>query len=368
VITLDAPLAIVDLETTGGSPGRDRVTEIAVIEVDGFAVTSQWSTLVNPEIPIPASIQSITGISDDMVAGAPRFGQLAGELAARLAGRVFVAHNARFDYGFLRREFERTGRGFLVPTVCTVRLSRRLYPGQWRHDLDSLIERHGLACRARHRAHGDADAVWQFLRVAAADHGAEVVSVAARQVATGSALPAHIERALIDAIPESAGVYLLYGEGPAPLYIGKGAALRTRVLAHFSPGRRSGKALRLAQAVRRIEWQRSAGALGACLRAAQLIRQHAPAYNSRRDRVPSHGEPEAWPHGGPLGIVERDRDGESSEVHVFDRWCYLGTATSEAELGELLEARGSRRFDYGHYRILVRHLAKRGVRMLRLSC
>jgi DNA polymerase-3 subunit epsilon len=367
VITLDAPLAIVDLETTGGNPGYDRVTEIAVLEVDGFAVTSAWSTLVNPEISIPASIQTITGITNDMVAGAPRFAQLADQLAGRLGGRLFVAHNARFDYGFLRREFERAGHEFHARTLCTVRLSRRLYPGKWRHNLDSLIERHGLTCRARHRALGDADAVWQFLRAAAADHGAEVVCVAARQVATRAALPPHIDRSVIEAIPESPGVYLFYGEGAAPLYIGKSAALRTRVLAHFSSNLRSEKALRLAQAVRRVEWQRSAGALGAWLREAQLLRQHAPAYNRRPKRPALSGEPAEWPHGGPLGIVERDRDGESSEVHVVDCWCYLGTATSEAELGELLEARGSGRFDHDHYRILARHLARRGVRLVRLT-
>jgi DNA polymerase-3 subunit epsilon len=138
LLRLDAPLAIVDLETTGGSPAWDRVTEIAVMEIDGFEVSSEWSTLVNPETTIPAAIQ---------------------------------AHNARFDYGFLRHEFERTGHKFLAKTLCTVRLSRRLYPDQPRHNLDSLIERHGIDCRGRHRALGDADAVWQFLRIAAAEHG-----------------------------------------------------------------------------------------------------------------------------------------------------------------------------------------------------
>ncbi len=182
-LRLEAPLAIVDIETTGGSPGWDRVTEIAVMEIDGFEVSSEWSTLVNPGTRIPAAIQALTGITNDMVAGAQRFAALAEELFERLGGRVFVAHNARFDYGFLRREFERTGREFLAKRLCTVRLSRRLYPEHPRHNLDSLIERHGIDCRARHRALGDADAVWQFLRIAAAEHGPEILAVAARQVA-----------------------------------------------------------------------------------------------------------------------------------------------------------------------------------------
>ncbi len=126
MISLDAPLAIVDLETTGGDPAADRITEIAVSEVERFQVRSQWSTLVNPESTIPGAIQALTGITQDMVAGAPRFAQLAAELLERLGGRVFIAHNARFDYGFLRREFERAGHRYSARTLCTVRLSRRL--------------------------------------------------------------------------------------------------------------------------------------------------------------------------------------------------------------------------------------------------
>jgi DNA polymerase-3 subunit epsilon len=461
-LRLEAPLAIVDLETTGGSPAWDRVTEIAVMEVDGFEVTSEWSTLVNPETMIPAAIQVLTGITNDMVAGAPRFAALAEELFERLGGRVFVAHNARFDYGFLRHEFERTGRKFLAKTLCTVRLSRRLYPEHPRHNLDALIERHGIDCRARHRALGDADAVWQFLRIAAAEHGPEILAVAARQVAKRATLPAHIERSMIDAVPEAPGVYLFYGEGAAPLYIGKSVNMRQRVLSHFSADLRSEKEMHLAREVRRIEWQRTAGELGALLREARLVKELEPSFNRQlrrpdglcgfvfdgtRLRLAMADEIDAetlpfvhglfrsrraalqalrdladeerfclqtlgfdtarqgacfrhqlgrcagvcagmenvhlhharfavalkryraadWPHRGPLGIVEKDRGGESTDVHVVDRWCYLGTASSDAELGELLEARRSATFDYDHYRILTRHLGKRGVRTIELA-
>src|ERR1051325_2284094 len=124
-----APLAIVDLETTGTRPGSDRVTEIGVIEVERFEVVSEWSTLVNPGVALPSEIQALTGITQEMLAQAPRFADLAASLHERLAGRVFIAHNARFDYGFLRREFERAGFKFLAKTLCTVRLSRRLYGG-----------------------------------------------------------------------------------------------------------------------------------------------------------------------------------------------------------------------------------------------
>src|SRR5262245_15055712 len=125
---LDAPLAIVDLETTGAHPVWDRVTEIAVLEVEAGEICAEWSTLVNPGTSIPPAIQALTGITNAMVADAPSFEELAAQLYERLDGRVFVAHNARFDYGFLRHEFERAGLRFQARTLCTVKLSRRLYP------------------------------------------------------------------------------------------------------------------------------------------------------------------------------------------------------------------------------------------------
>jgi len=367
---MQSPLAVVDLETTGGQPAWDRVTEIGVIEVDGFEVSSEWSTLVNPGAAIPAPIQALTGITNEMVAAAPSFAELASGLYERLAGRVFVAHNARFDYGFLRHEFERAGIKFFAKTLCTVRLSRRLYPEHASHSLDRLIARHGIACRARHRALPDADAVWQFLRIAAREHGEEILAVAARQVAREPALPPHLDRALIDAIPEAPGVYLLYGEAGTPLYVGMSRSMRSRVMQHFS------SSTAWAREVRRIDWQRTVGELGALLREAKLVKELQPAYNRRESVDVHHGRVAAalarlkaveWPHAGPLGIVERDREREAAEMHVVDRWCYLGAASCDAELAGLLERGRAARFDYDHYRILSRHLARKGVRTVKLA-
>jgi DNA polymerase-3 subunit epsilon len=286
---LDAPLAIVDLETTGAHPAWNRVTEIAVVEVQAGEVASEWSTLIDPGAPIPAAIQALTGITNEMVAGAPAFRDIAAELHERLEGRVFVAHNARFDYGFLRHEFERAGLRFQARTLCTVKLSRRLYPGYARHDLDSLIERHALTLGeqggARHRALGDARAVWQFLRVAAEERGADVLENAARSLAKLPSLPAFIERATLDAIPEAPGVYLLYGESGAPLYVGKSVSLRSRVLQHFSDDLRSPREAQIAREIRRIEWRRTGGELGALLLEARLVKELAPAFNRQLKRA-----------------------------------------------------------------------------------
>ncbi|MGQ0510615.1 MAG: exonuclease domain-containing protein [Betaproteobacteria bacterium] len=282
---LDAPLAIVDLETTGAHSSWDRVTEIAVVEVDGGEISSEWSTLVNPGTRIPPAIQALTGITDDMVSDAPAFEDLAASLFERLEGRVFVAHNARFDYGFLKHEFERAGLKFQARTLCTVKLSRRLYPEHPRHNLDSLIARHNLACHARHRAMGDAQAVWQFLRVAADERGAEAVVEAAKALSKLPALPPHISREAVDAIPEAPGVYLFYGEGNTPLYVGKSVEMRSRVLSHFSADVRSAREMQLAREVRRIEWRRSCGELGALLLESTLVKDLLPVFNRQLRRA-----------------------------------------------------------------------------------
>jgi DNA polymerase-3 subunit epsilon len=281
----DAPLAIVDLETTGAHPAWDRVTEIAVVEVQDGEVVSEWSTLVNPGTSIPPAIQALTGITNAMVVDAPSFDDLAPGLYERLEGRVFVAHNARFDYGFLRHSFERAGLQFQAKTLCTVKLSRRLYPEHARHNLDSLIARHDLQCNARHRALGDAQAVWQFLRVAAEERGAELLRDTARKLAQLPALPAHIDRAVVDAIPESPGVYLFYGENGTPLYVGKSVAMRSRVLQHFAADVRSPREAQIAREVRRIEWRPTRGELGALLLEAALVKELLPVFNRQLRRA-----------------------------------------------------------------------------------
>ncbi len=159
---LEAPVAFVDLETTGGNLAGNRIIEVGVVAARGGELESEWSTLVNPGMAIPYGIQRFTGITEEMVEQAPAFADIAADLARRFEGRVFVAHNARFDYGFLRQEFKRAGIWFDSRVVCTVSLSRRVNPHLPRHNLDMLIAYLGLHISQRHRALPDAQALWQF--------------------------------------------------------------------------------------------------------------------------------------------------------------------------------------------------------------
>jgi DNA polymerase-3 subunit epsilon len=150
--------AVVDVETTGmRSRGDDRITEIAVVHVDGPRIALAFDSLVNPGRPIPSFIERLTGISNAHVADAPFFAAIADQVVAALAGRVFVAHNARFDWGFVSAEVERTQDFTLrMPKLCTVRLTRRLVPELERRSLDSVMHFFGLETDRRHRAAGDA--------------------------------------------------------------------------------------------------------------------------------------------------------------------------------------------------------------------
>ncbi len=278
------PLAFVDLETTGATATADRITEIGVVEVDEHGVR-EWSQLVNPGTRIPEFIERLTGISNAMVADAPAFHEVAGEVLARLEGRLFIAHNARFDYGFLKNEFKRLGLDFRATVLCTVKLSRRLYPQHYRHNLDSLVERHGLAVEGdRHRALADARLIHQFWNRVHGELPGEAIAEAVRALTARPSLPAHLDPDLVHALPEGPGVYLFYGENALPLYVGKANQLKKRVLAHFAADHASAKEMSLAQQVRRIDWIETAGELGALLREAALVKRLQPSHNRQLRR------------------------------------------------------------------------------------
>ena len=457
VTALRGSFALVDLETTGGHAAFHRVIEVGIVSYEQGRIVDEWSSLVNPGIRIPGGIQSFTGITDAMVADAPPFAAIAADVRTRLANRMFVAHNARFDHGFLRTEFRRLGERLSVPVLCTVRLSRAFYPDQVSHSLDALIERHGLACSARHRALGDARVLAGFLERVVACHGAQPVESAIARLSAGPALPPQLPADLPDDLPEGPGVYFFYGQGGTLLYVGKSTNIRTRVLQHFAAGQRTEQ--RLARRVTRVDWSETAGELGALLRAARLVRQLQPTANRRlrrsegcytirlephesglRARVErfdlvdfteahglfcSHreavgilervvrehalcrkllglesatgtclafqlgrcrgscagGEPialhdtrvrlalqpqrlQSWPFAGPVGVRERGLVGE--EIHVFDRWHYLGSARSERELASLQAEAVEIPFDPDVYRILRRALTKTATQVFEL--
>ena len=280
----DRPLVLLDLETTGATATADRITEIGLIEVDRGHCTGEWSTLVNPQTRIPPFIESLTGISNEMVADAPTFEALAGNLKARLEGKLLIAHNARFDYGFLKNEFARLDMRYSSELLCTVKLSRKLYPGHSKHNLDTLLERHNVNCEARHRALGDARVLWDLLQIWRDEHGEAVLTAAAAAQLKKPSLPAGLDGFSMESIPNGPGVYLFYGENNLPIYIGKSVNLRSRVQSHFSGDHRLSKDMNIVQQIRRVEWKATAGELGALLEEARLVKDMLPTLNRQLRR------------------------------------------------------------------------------------
>jgi len=281
---LRGPAACVDLETTGGMAVHHRIIEVGIVLLEDGKVLEQWSSLVNPGQRIPPSIENFTGISNEMVADAPAFADLRDEVRRRLHGRLFIAHNARFDYGFVRNEFRRLGEKFSAPVLCTVRLSRALFREHARHNLDTLIERYGLDCAARHRALGDAAVLPPLLAAFEAAAGVERMQEAATAALNESRLPPHLPPDLAEDLPEGPGVYLFRGEAGALLYVGKSRNLRSRVIEHFASEHRSSKEAKLTRQVRGVEWVETGGELGALLLESRLVKQLAPTANRRLRR------------------------------------------------------------------------------------
>jgi DNA polymerase-3 subunit epsilon len=275
-------LVFVDLETTGGNPAYHRITEVGIVRVQNGVLLEEWSSLVNPECPISPYIEAFTGISSEMVADAPLFADIAATVLEKLRGAVFIAHNARFDYSFLRSEFRKVGVDYASEVLCTVKLSRRLFPEHARHNLDAVIERHGLACSARHRALGDAQVLkdlWLKLKV---EVPADVLAAAAAHAALSlPKLPAHLPPGLADELPEAPGAYRFFGDDDALLYIGRSNSLRGRILAQLADARVGSREQLMAAQVKRVDWRQTAGELGAMLLESDWIRTQRPLHNRR---------------------------------------------------------------------------------------
>ena len=452
---LQRDAVFVDIETTGGNALRDRITEVAVIRIHDGELVSEWSTLVNPLASIPEHIQRLTGIDNDMVMDLPPFEEIYKDILEQISDCVFIAHNARFDYGFLKNEFKRCDITFRAPVLCTVKLSRKLFPEYKRHNLDSLMQRHALNCSARHRAMGDAKVLFDFMQVLYKSFSSYEVDDVITELLKRPSLPPDLTEDDIDPLPESPGVYIFYDKQGVPIYVGKSVNIRDRVLSHFSGDHRSAKEMKISQNIHSIEFIPTSGELGALLTESRLIKKLFPTYNYRlrkykalytifldsdigqaipkiisvdqinpneidnhfglfkskkaatdtlrrlakehnlclkqlniesgkgvcfayqlkqckgvcveQESVIHHNlrlmqaisplKNKTWPYQNRIGIKETSRNQKYTDIHIFENWCYLGTAKDEEQLKQLsLFQKDELMFDLDTYKILVKYL------------
>jgi DNA polymerase-3 subunit epsilon len=285
---------VVDLETTGGAPAASGITEIGAVRVRGGHLEDTFVTLVNPGRPIPPFVRDLTGITDDMVAGAPPITEALPRFFAFAGRSVLVAHNATFDMGHLtaaRRHVD--GAGLDLPSLCTLRLARRLMPGHRRRGLDAVAADLGIVCTDRHRALGDARVAAEILRTflaRAAARGFRTVGDLVRfqtLALDGRPLVVHVPRERVEALPTSPGVYRLLGAEGRVLYVGRARRLRERVGAYFrEDADHDRRTLALVRRTHDVEVTETGSELAAALLEAQQIHGLRPRFNQLRGHVP----------------------------------------------------------------------------------
>lgn len=276
---LNKPFTIVDVETTGMHGWFDRIIEIALIRVEKNKITREFKTLINPQTFVSPFIEQFTGISSSELDDAPTFSDMKDEIYEMLSDAILVAHNARFDYSFLKGEFKRLGVPYNAKTLCTVKLSRRLYPQFRTHSLSAIIERFNIACKNRHRAYDDALVLWKFIQKISREFPEDQVQETLKILLKSNYSGDKKIVKQIENLPESPGVYIFYDKKNIPLYVGKSKNIKDRVIAHFSNDYESMRQLEMIKLIARIDHLQTAGELGALIQESHLIKELLPLFN-----------------------------------------------------------------------------------------
>jgi DNA polymerase-3 subunit epsilon len=277
--------AIIDIETTGGSARLEKITEIAVYLHDGKQITGEFSTLVNPERNIPYFITNLTGITNEMVEDAPKFYEIAKTIVELTEGRIFVAHNAKFDYSFVREEFRSLGYNFKRNILDTITLSRKLFPGHRSYSLGNICRDLNITINGRHRASGDAMATAiLFDRLIAKDVEINGSSSKLLKNTRTASLNPKLDPAIIDNIPEEPGIYYFHDEKGNLIYIGKSRNLRQRIITHLS-NKTSKRSMEMRDAIADISYEKTGSELIALLRESYEIKANKPLYNRAQRRT-----------------------------------------------------------------------------------
>ncbi len=270
--------AIIDIETTGGRASDSKITEIAIVLHDGEKIIDTWESLINPETYIPPFIVNLTGITQEMVKDAPKFYEVAKKIVEMTENAIFVAHNVRFDYSFIKEEFKKLGYTYTRKQLCTIKLSRRTFPGLRSYGLSNLIRSLNLKNKNRHRAMGDTmTTVELFEKILAHQENNHQINDLVNLGVKEALLPQNISMETLHNLPEACGVYFFNNPNGYPVYIGKSINIKKRVMSHFS--KITQKAAKLQQAVFDISYELTGSELIALLHESQLIKSLNPKIN-----------------------------------------------------------------------------------------
>lgn len=273
--------SIVDIETTGHS---SKITEISIFVFDGKKVIDEFTTLVNPECVIPPFITNLTGITNAMVGSAPKFYEIAKQVAEITKDTIFVAHNVNFDYNIIQQEFKDLGFDFKRKKLCTVRLSRKLIPGLKSYSLGALCTTQNIHIQDRHRAKGDAEATTiLFEKLLNLDENEEVFTSFLNPRSRQATLPPLLSKKTIDELSEKNGVYYFKNSDQEIIYVGKANNIKQRVLSHFYD--KSKKEVTMCLEIAAVTFVETGSELLALLLESSEIKKWFPKYNRAQRRT-----------------------------------------------------------------------------------
>ncbi len=270
--------AVVDIETTGGYSANNRIIEVAIVLHDGKHPVDFYHTLVNPNRGVPSYITGLTGISSGMVSDAPTFKEVAGEIFNKLEGKVFAAHSVNFDYSFIKKELAEAGYDFNARRLCTVKASRKIFPGQRSYSLGRICESLQITIESRHRAMGDAAATATLLSRLIENDKHNTIHTLIKRNSGEWALPDNISKEKYESIPDTTGVYYFYDDKGKIIYIGKALNLKSRIKSHFTSNGDKGKN-RFWSRIHDIKYFETGSELIALILEAQEIKKHYPPFN-----------------------------------------------------------------------------------------
>jgi DNA polymerase-3 subunit epsilon len=312
--------AIVDIETTGGYASGSGITEIAILIHDGVSVTDRFETLLNPGLPIPLSIQSLTGIDPQMVADKPHFSEVADQVFRMLSGRTFIAHNVNFDYSFIKHYLQLAGYDYHAPKLCTVRLSRKIKPGLKSYSLGKLCDALGITIENRHRAGGDADATAiLFSKLVAWDTEGHIREML-KKTSKEQQLPPNLSREDFLKLPDCPGVYYFKDATGKDIYVGKALNLKKRVGQHFTGHNTDPQRQHFLRNIHSIGFEPCGTELMALLLEAAEIKRLWPLYNRAMKRPEPRFALYTYEDGeGYLRLAIGKHGKYHQTVHVFNK-------------------------------------------------
>lgn len=279
---------IIDIETTGNGIKGNKITEIAIFKFDGDKIVDEFTSLVNPECEIPYFITGLTGIDNHMVRKAPTFKEIAPKIKKFTEEAIFVAHSVNFDYNVIKEEFKCLGQTFSRKKLCTVRLSRRLFPGFYSYSLGKLCSSLNIPLTNRHRARGDAHAtVLLFQKLLKAENSETIINTFLNARSQEATLPPSLSKLVYDRLPDKTGIYYFKNKKGTIIYVGKAKSIKKRVLSHFYD--KADKEIRMCRETETIDFEVSGNELIALLMESAAIKHHFPLYNrAQKKHIPSY--------------------------------------------------------------------------------